>query len=127
MSKALDLLARRVADEPAFMAHPLAVFARSEQLDDPGLAVLLGCDVAGLTRLRLCFRPRVEPEHFLDDVAEITAHCGVTEAALIDVVRRADALIAFRGQPLYSPGLLMAARDRDTAPTDPGNDEAESS
>ena len=57
MSGRLDGLARRVADDRFFLASALADYARSERLDDAGLAGALGCAVDALTTLRLCRRP----------------------------------------------------------------------
>jgi hypothetical protein len=109
----LDALARRVVDDPFFLGEALAAYARSEGLDDAGLAAALGCSVEGLARLRLCRRP--DPARFGADVARIAERFGARADALAEAVRRADALAALRDASAGAAeaGLLMAARDRD--------------
>ncbi|HEY7065729.1 MAG TPA: hypothetical protein VII06_29915 [Chloroflexota bacterium] len=118
MASRLDALARRVQTDPAFLAAALADYARSERLDEHGLAAALGCPVDALTPLRLCLRPRPAPPHFRQDVEQIAARFGVRPAVLAEVVRRADALAALRRAPAADAarGTLMAARDREAAP-----------
>ena len=71
MSAALDHLAARVGTDPLFLANALAEYARSEGLDDAGLAVALGCAESDLAGLRLCGVPR--PERFREDAMRIAA------------------------------------------------------
>jgi len=104
-------MARRVADDPAFLAYVLAVYAASEGMDDVALARHLDLPIADLTRLRLCLRPRSDAERFWTDVEEIATAIGTEAAALAAVVRRADALTAMRGTTATQGGTLMAARD----------------
>lgn len=111
MSERVADLARRVGQDPYFLAFALAVYARSERLDEQGLAVTLGCAVESLVPLRLCRHPSSEPSAFRDDVTRIATHVGVDPAALAQVIRRADALEALR-QGMGNTGLLLAARDR---------------
>lgn len=115
MSERVAALARRVGHDPHFLASALAAYARSERLDERGLAAALGCAAETLAPLRLCRRPRPEPPAFRDDVARIAARFGVDPAALAQVVRRADALDALR-RGVADTGLLAAARDRDDDP-----------
>jgi hypothetical protein len=118
MSSRLDRLARRVEDDPAFMASVLAIYARSEGMDDAALARALGCSADQLASLRLCFRPRSEPAYFRRDVQEIAAYFGIEPEVLAAIVRRADSLAPW--QPLgeraaRSVSPLIAARDREEA------------
>ena len=112
MTRRISVLARRLADEPDFLAAALADYARSQQLDDAALAAYLGCPMDQLDRLRLCLRPR--PDRFLADIDEIATDFGIDPDALIDVVRFSDALARMRRTPAMSESssLLMAARDR---------------
>ncbi len=118
MSAALDHLAARVATDPEFLASALAEYARSESLDDAGLAAALGCPVADLTRLRLCGSPRPDAEHFRADVATIAGRFGFDHRTLTAIVQRGQSLARLRsGQPSeVSPGFLLAARDDDREP-----------
>jgi len=117
MSAALDHLAARVGSDPLFLANALAEFARSEGLDDAGLAAALGCAGADLTRLRLCAPPR--PEQFRADVERIAGHFGIDADALAAAVRRGQSLARLRekARPVEDDaGVLLAARDAPPAP-----------
>lgn len=53
----LDHMAARVSTDPWFLAHALAAYQIATGLTDDELAACLGCDLVGLTRLRLCRTP----------------------------------------------------------------------
>lgn len=119
MSEALNHFAARVATDPSFLAHALAEYARSESMDDAGLAAALGCAITELAKLRLCGVPRTEPDHFRADVASIAARFGMDAATLAGVVRRGQSLARLRqAHTAGEPGFLLAARDdiRDSPP-----------
>jgi hypothetical protein len=113
MSAALDHLAARVATDPLFLAGALTEYARSEGLDDDGLAKALGCERAQLTRLRLCSVPRPEPEQFRADVLAIAERFGIAPNTLTAVLRRGQSLSRIRASQTagVEPGFLLAARD----------------
>ncbi len=113
MSDRIAALARRVQDDPFFLASALKDYAHGEGLDDPQLAALLGCTPETLDLLRLCRRPRPEPPWFRQDVDRIAGRFGVRADKLAQIVRYANALAALRRQPAAERGTLMAARDRD--------------
>jgi hypothetical protein len=96
MSDRLEHFARRVADDPFFLASALTEYAHSEDLDDVGLAEALGCPVEALAPLRLCRRPRPDPAGMREDTARIGGRFGIDPVILADVVRRADALSILR-------------------------------
>ncbi|MDB5308365.1 MAG: hypothetical protein JWO38_2567 [Gemmataceae bacterium] len=120
MSDALRHLATRVTADPFFLAHPLAEFARSEGLDDPGLAARLGCRIEDLTLLRLCRAPRPEPKEFRADLAAVAARFGLDSGALAAAVRHGQGLATLRSasRPDGPPGTLLAARDDDPPPAE---------
>jgi hypothetical protein len=126
MSAALDHLAARVATDPLFLASALAEYARSEGLDDDGLATALGCARADLTRLRLCGTPRSDPEQFRTDVAAIAERFAIDTNTLAAIVRRGQSLARLRAaQPgAVQPGFLLAARDDDREPPPPDEEAA---
>ncbi len=112
MASRIDILARRVQSDPFFLASALADYARSEGLDEQGLAVVLGCPVETLGPLRLCRRPRPEPALFRQDIDRIASRFDVKIDVLAEAVRRSDALSSMRRGAKNERGLLMAARDR---------------
>lgn len=112
-TKRVAALARRIEDDEFFLASALADYARMEHLDEQGLAKALGCSVEGLVSLRLCRRPRPQPEFFRKDVDQIASRFGAKAEVLAEVVRRHDALREMRAGPTREMGgTLMAARDR---------------
>lgn len=113
MTNRIDALARRVEGDDFFLASALADYARSEGLDEHGLAAALGCPTATLGPLRLCRRPRPAPAAFRDDIDSIATRFAVRADVLSAIVRRSDALSRLRRPTAGGRGLLMAARDRD--------------
>jgi hypothetical protein len=107
MTKSLEWLAGRVADDPFFLACPLRWYAQSEALTDEGLATFLGCTPETLVKVRLCGTPDAEPQKFNSDVATIAERFGLKEAALAKAVRRG--LVVLKMQP--AANSLLAARD----------------
>jgi hypothetical protein len=115
MSDALEHMANRAAGDPFFLACPLAEYARSERLDDAGLAARLGCRVEDLTRLRLCRAPRPEPAEFKADVTAVAQAFGIDPAKLAEAVRHGEGLVRLResARAAGEPGHILAARDDD--------------
>lgn len=110
MADPLDTLARRVENEPFFLASTLALFARSEALDDVALCRFLHCPPERLSMLRLCRTPKEDPSGFQRDVQQIAERFGIDASALAEAVRRGQALQRLR-QTATASGTLLAARD----------------
>src|SRR5690349_2368943 len=104
MTDLLRRLADRVEGDPFFLAAPLAIFARTEGLDDAGLAAALGLAGDRLPELKLCRPPRPEPEHFWDDACRIAKHFGIDPAPLADALRRGQVLLRLRERPAPPSG-----------------------
>lgn len=113
MAERLDAFARRLRDDPYFLAAALEDFAQSEGLDGEGLARTLGCKREQLGLLGLCRRPRTDPAGFEQDVQRISHRFEVDAERLAEVVRRSEVLAALRQGE--DAALLAAARDRTTA------------
>ncbi|MCA1706554.1 MAG: hypothetical protein LC781_16115 [Actinobacteria bacterium] len=113
MTDRIAALARRVEDEEFFLASVLADYARTENLDDQGLAEKLSCPVKTLVSLRLCLRPSPDPDVFRREVDRIASRFEVDAGLLAEAIRRSDALRIMRSKAdAEEGGLLMAARDR---------------
>jgi hypothetical protein len=114
MSDRMAALARRVVDDPFFLAAALAAYARAEGLSDVLLAQRLGCTPVLLDTVRLCRTPRLSAREFQEDVDRIATVFQIDATVLAEVVRRADSLRAFRTVAEKRAGYLMAARDLET-------------
>lgn len=113
MSNRIAALARRVEGDEFFLAFALADYARTERLDDRGLAERLGCSEEALISLRLCRRPDSDPAVFRREVDRIASRFGADAAMIAEAVRRSDALRVMRSKAaIGESGMLMAARDR---------------
>ncbi len=122
MNPYLEHLALRVADAPDFFASALAEYARSEQLEDAGLAIRLGCSEGILTHLRLCRMPRAQAPLFWQDVEKIAQRFSLDAEVLAEVARRGHSLLRLRigaGGQNSEKGFLLAARDNTTEDTPP--------
>lgn len=115
MADPLDTLARRVENEPFFLASTLALFARSEEMDEEALCRFLRCPRESFAMLRLCRTPDEEPSAFQGDVRRIAERFGTDENALAEAVRRGQALHRLR-QAATGGGTLLAARDAEEEP-----------
>jgi hypothetical protein len=111
----LDTLARRVENEPFFLASTLALFARSEELDEEALCRFLRCPRESFAMLRLCRTPDKDPAAFQRDVKRIAERFGADVDALAEAVRRGQALQHLR-QTATEGGTLLAARDAEEEP-----------
>jgi hypothetical protein len=110
MTDPLEALSRRMENRPFFLAPLLAAYARSEGLDDAGLAGVLGCSPGLLVDLRLCRAPRETPPGFGEDIERISKHFGIADHRLIKVVRLGQALVHAQ-ERAAAPGQFLAARD----------------
>lgn len=106
----LGRAAERVAANPFFLGHLLALHREVSGTDDDAQAAELGCGREGLVRLALCRAPR-DDAHFLADLRQAADHAGADLARLIPVVRLAQSAQALRAA--NRAGLLAAARDGD--------------
>lgn len=80
----LSNLARQAESREMFVAHRLAAYQQSHDLDDLALAAALGCEVADLPHLRLCAVPH--PDRFQEEVALIATHTHVTNIARLSQI-----------------------------------------
>jgi hypothetical protein len=114
MTDPLNTLARRVENEPFFLASTLALFARSEELDEESLCRYLRCPPESFAMLRLCRTPDEDPMGFQRDVKRIAERFGADVDALAEAVRRGQTLQ--RLQQAAATGTLLAARDAKEEP-----------
>jgi len=122
----LSGLARRLQNDPRFMAYVLVAYGRQEGFDAEELSQELGMLPAMLMRLALCKRPISGAPEFAEQVREIADYTLTDEIRLANVLRQVDSLekLSRRSSALAPPeaqsqleaafsSLLVAARDRD--------------
>jgi hypothetical protein len=140
LSVPMSALARRLRNDPLYMAYALAAYQAQEKLTDEELGLELGLLPLLAIRLSLCKRPDPMSPDFADQVREIADFTLVDEEKLAHVLRQVDAVekLAGRAASLSVPeeesrhllaGLLTAARDRDedkgASPEEQSKDEKE--
>lgn len=130
--KSLTAFARRLRNDPQFMAYVLVAYQTQEGLDVEGLAQLLGIWPEMLTRLGLCRRPSADTLLFAEQVRAIADYTMTDEAQLANIIRQVDSLEKLTQRPASLAvsdtesqmvtsltGLLAAARDRDESENKP--------
>lgn len=113
MTNHLENMARRLEDDPYFLACPLKHYARSEGLNEETLAAGLKCSKESLLQVRLCRSPAAEGETFHDDIQRIAVKFSVDADVLAQAVRRGQAILHMTQRGKASRTLL-AARDADS-------------
>jgi hypothetical protein len=116
MDDPLQTLAARAEREPFFLASLLAAYARSEGLDDTGLANALGCRKEDLVMVRLCRAPRAESPEFWEDVQCVAGRFGLDLQRLAEAVKRGQVIVRLQTTQAAGGGRLMAARDPESEP-----------
>jgi hypothetical protein len=116
MLEPLEALAERATLEPFFLASVLGAYARSEGLDDAGLAAALGCPPGHLPMLRLCRAPRSDPQDFWEDIRLIAERFQLDAPLLAEAVKRGRVVNQLQTERPLDAGFLMAARDRERKP-----------
>jgi hypothetical protein len=112
-TKRVTALARRIEGDDFFLASALADYVRTEHLDEQSLAGALDCSEEDLVSLRLCRRPRPQPEFFGREVNQIASRFGARTDVLSEAIRRSDVLRTMRARSTQeTSGTLVAARDR---------------
>ncbi|MBI2807306.1 MAG: hypothetical protein HYX68_20175 [Planctomycetes bacterium] len=109
MATNLERLARRLEDDPFFLACPLRLFAQSMKLDDQRLAEKLGCSLDTLVIVCLCRAPSGDAAEFQRGITQIADKFKIDASQLIEVVRLGQAIFNMRQGP--STNALLAARD----------------
>jgi hypothetical protein len=115
MPNHLEHLARRLEDDPFFLACPLRLYAKSEELGEGGLAEALKCSKEALMSVRLCRAPSPD-ESFFECIERIATRFAANAEALAEAVRRGQALFQM-AQVATTSRILLAARDGDAKGT----------
>jgi len=81
------------------------------RVDLERIAERLATDLNTAVQVGLCRRPWASRPGFATDTAKIAVHAGVRPDVLMDLLREAESLRAFRAGSSSRDGLLAAARD----------------
>ena len=116
MANHLEALAKRLEDDPFFLACAFKLYALTEDLDDHGLTKALECSPETLTLLRICRTP--DASHFKADIEQIVSRFQVNRNTLLQAVRRGQAIVHLQRTSADGRDMLLAARDGEPE-TDP--------
>lgn len=118
-------LARRLQNNPDFMAQVLTTYQKQERLSDQALVTYLDTTAKMLTRLALCKTPSLNSPEFAKQVRQIAAYTEIEAGRIANIVRQVENLQTLASRPetdvrtettahqlQLSKGLLAAARDR---------------
>jgi hypothetical protein len=116
MKVSVARLALRVGVDPHFLSFALTEFAKSEGLDEAGLAAALGVPVDTLPGVRLCPCPRADPDGLRADLDRLCNRFGLNRGVLTTAVRHGHVVAAqlpadAAAAEADKAGLLLAARD----------------
>jgi hypothetical protein len=106
----LEHLARRLEDDPFFLACPLTLYAKSEGLNEGSLTSRLRCSKETFAVVRLCRAPAGDAESFQDDIQRIATKFSVDAEVLAEAIRRGQAIFQMK-RGTESAATLLAARD----------------
>lgn len=123
-SSPLSELAKRLRDDPHYMAYVLARYSEHEGISEGNLAEALGTLPHLAIRLALCRVPDVATADFAVRVRQISDFTLTDEALLASIIRQVSSIQALSNASERQ--LLSAARDREDPPSDdepsPGTD-----
>lgn len=113
----LGTAVRRSSAREWTLGHVLEKYRRFENKSPEELAMELGCSLETLEWLALCRRP--DEDTFAEDLSGIAERFNVDPNGLASVIRHAESLDVFAarqedGHAARGPGVVLAARDRDS-------------
>jgi hypothetical protein len=110
--RGIRLIAAKLASIPDSMSWVIERYKEIEKVDDSAVQRLLGVSENAYYHLALCNRPR--SDLFKSDIESLAEHIGIEERSLLALVRRVEALEAFRYYTAAGGGQVVAAA-RDVA------------
>jgi hypothetical protein len=111
----LENLARKLRDDPRFIAYAMWIYQQREGLDGCALGLRLQTDSGMLTRLALCRRPDPNAPSVPEQLRELSNYTGINEALLTEVLAATGVEKAAELAPGRAPAD-RAPSDHDVAP-----------
>jgi hypothetical protein len=115
-----QIMARKLQDNPSYMAWIISKFQRQEKLSSQKLVSLLGANEESLAKLALCKRPDSNSGEFRKQILQISEHTAIDPLTLVKLIRQSESVTALAGNrsanlesnAIASQLGLVAARDR---------------
>jgi hypothetical protein len=115
-------MARKLQDNPSYMAWIIVKFQKQEKMSTLNLVNLLGANEESLAKLALCKRPDSNSSEFSKQIRQISEHTSIDPLILARLIRQSESVTALAGKrsanlelKASAPQLgLAAARDRTT-------------
>jgi hypothetical protein len=116
----IQIMARKLQDNPSYMAWTISKFQRQEKLSTQNLLNLLDTTEESLAKLALCKRPDPNSTDFSKQIRQISDHTSIDPLILAKLIRQSDSVTALAGKrstnleskTTASQLGLAAARDR---------------
>ena len=113
-------MARKLQDNPSYMAWIISKFQKQEKLSTLNLLNLLGANEESLAKLALCKRPDSNSSEFSKQIRQISEHTSIDPLILARLIRQSESVTALAGKRSANPELeasasqlgLAVARDR---------------
>jgi hypothetical protein len=118
----IQTMARKLQDNPSYMAWIIVKFQKQEKLTTLNLVNLLGANEESLAKLALCKRPDSNSSEFSNQIRQISEHTTIDPHILARLIRQFESVTALAGKRSANPELkasasqlgLAVARDRTT-------------
>jgi hypothetical protein len=126
-------MARKLQDNPSYMAWIIVKFQKQEKLTTLNLVNLLGANEESLAKLALCKRPDSNSSEFSKQIRQISEHTSIDPLILARLIRQSESVTALAGKcstnlEIKATALkfgLAAARDRTAEDEDEEHSEDE--
>ncbi len=118
----LQTMAKKLQDNPSYMAWIISVYQKQERLSLQNLLNILGTNEETLAKLALCKRPDSNSSEFSKQVQQISSYTHIASLTLAKLIRQSESVTALTGRHSENTELgisaahlgLAAARDRTT-------------
>ena len=116
----LQTIARKLQDNPSYMAWIISRYQSQEKLSSQKLTNLLGINEDSLAKLALCKRPDSNSSEFSKQIHQISEYTSIAPLILAKFIRQSESVTTLSSRPSASLKIkgnalqlgLATARDR---------------
>ncbi len=116
----LQNMAKKLQDNPSYMAWIISVYQKQERLSLQNLLNILCTNEGALAKLALCKKPNSNSSEFSKQVQQISTFTNIAPLTLAKLIRQSESVTALTGRYSKNSELrtsatqlgLAAARDR---------------